>query len=108
MPLHPTQLYEAGAEVLILVVLLATEREAGRSPGRTFWLYMLLYAISRFIIEIFRGDQRGTVGMFSTSQFISLLLAPLAIACWSIWRARVRRRRSAHERRRDHSPCHGP
>ena len=49
-------------------------------PGRTFWLYMLLYAISRFIIEFFRGDERGAVGMFSTSQFISILLAPLAVA----------------------------
>jgi phosphatidylglycerol---prolipoprotein diacylglyceryl transferase len=41
---------------------------------------MLLYAISRFIIEFYRGDDRGAVGMFSTSQFISILLAPLAIA----------------------------
>ena len=40
---------------------------------------MLLYAISRFIIEFYRGDERGTVGMFSTSQFISIVLAPLAI-----------------------------
>ena len=48
-------------------------------PGRTFWGYMLLYAISRYIIEIFRGDPRGVVGMFSTSQFISLILAPLAL-----------------------------
>jgi len=47
--------------------------------GRTFWLYMLLYAVSRFIIEFYRGDERGMVFMFSTSQFISLLLAPLAL-----------------------------
>ena len=41
---------------------------------------MLLYAVSRFIIEFFRGDERGDpIGMFSTSQFISVLLAPLAI-----------------------------
>jgi phosphatidylglycerol:prolipoprotein diacylglycerol transferase len=79
-PLHPTQLYEAGAEALILIVLLATESRGRRFAGRTFWLYMLLYAVSRFIIEIFRGDPRGTVGIFSTSQFISVLLAPLAIA----------------------------
>jgi phosphatidylglycerol:prolipoprotein diacylglycerol transferase len=79
VPLHPTQLYEAGAELLILIVLLLTERKGRPFPGRTFWLYMLLYAISRFIIEFFRGDERGTVGMFSTSQFISVLLAPLAI-----------------------------
>jgi phosphatidylglycerol:prolipoprotein diacylglycerol transferase len=79
VPLHPTQLYEAGAEFLILMVLLFTERKGRAFPGRTFWLYMLLYAISRFIIEFYRGDDRGVVGMFSTSQFISIVLAPLAI-----------------------------
>jgi phosphatidylglycerol:prolipoprotein diacylglycerol transferase len=79
VPLHPTQLYEAGAELLILFVLLFSERKGRPYPGRTFWLYMLLYAISRFIIEFYRGDERGTVGIFSTSQFISIILAPLAI-----------------------------
>jgi phosphatidylglycerol:prolipoprotein diacylglycerol transferase len=79
VPLHPTQLYEAGAEALILGILLATERRGRPYPGRTFWLYMLLYAISRFIIEFYRNDPRGAVMMFSTSQFISLLLAPLAV-----------------------------
>ena len=79
VPLHPTQLYEAGAEFLILLILLATEKSGRRFAGRTFWLYMLLYSISRFIIEFYRGDERGAVGVFSTSQFISLILAPLAI-----------------------------
>ena len=79
IPLHPTQLYEAGAELIILIVLLVTERKGRPYPGRTFWLYMLLYALSRYVIEIFRGDDRGTVGIFSTSQFISIILAPLAI-----------------------------
>jgi phosphatidylglycerol:prolipoprotein diacylglycerol transferase len=78
--LHPTQLYEAGAELLILALLLFTERRGKPFPGRTFWLYMLLYAISRYVIEIFRGDPRGTVGIFSTSQFISIILAPLSVA----------------------------
>jgi phosphatidylglycerol:prolipoprotein diacylglycerol transferase len=79
VPLHPTQLYEAGAELLILLVLLGTERKGKPFAGRTFWLYMLLYAVSRFIIEFFRGDERGAVGVLSTSQFISVILAPLAI-----------------------------
>src|SRR5204863_8549967 len=48
IPLHPTQLYEAGAEALILIVLLATERKGRPFPGRTFWLYILLYGVSRF------------------------------------------------------------
>ena len=80
IPLHPTQLYEAGAELLILGVLLAGERRGRAFPGRTFWAYMLLYALSRYVIEIFRGDPRGTVLGFSTSQFISIVLAPLSLA----------------------------
>src|SRR6266516_923069 len=79
VPLHPTQLYEAGAEAIILGVLLTTERKGRPFAGRTFWLYILLYAISRFFIEFYRGDERGSVGIFSTSQFISIILAPLAI-----------------------------
>ena len=79
IPLHPTQLYEAGSEFLILMILLGTEPKGRRFAGRTFWLYLLLYAISRFIIEFYRGDPRGSVGMFSTSQFISIILTPLAI-----------------------------
>jgi phosphatidylglycerol:prolipoprotein diacylglycerol transferase len=77
--LHPTQLYEAGAELLILGVLLFVERRGRTFEGRTFWLYMLLYAVSRFIIEFYRGDPRGVVLGWSTSQFISLVLGPLAI-----------------------------
>src|SRR5215471_5611950 len=79
LALHPPQLYEAGAEFIILLVLLWSERKGRPFAGRTFWLYMLLYAISRFVIEFYRGDDRGAVGIFSTSQFISILLAPLAV-----------------------------
>jgi phosphatidylglycerol---prolipoprotein diacylglyceryl transferase len=78
--LHPTQLYEAGAEALILVFLLAFERRGRPFPGRTFWSYMLLYGISRFIIEFYRGDPRGTVfDALSTSQFVSIILVPLSV-----------------------------
>lgn len=79
IPLHPTQLYEAGAELLILVLLLATERRGRPFPGRTFWGYLLLYGVSRFIIEFYRNDPRGMVGDLSTSQFVSILLVPLSI-----------------------------
>lgn len=79
IPLHPTQLYEAGAELIILVLLLVFERRGRAFPGRTFWGYMLMYGVTRFIIEFYRGDARGVVGDFSTSQFVSLLLVPLSI-----------------------------
>ncbi|MCR5688428.1 MAG: prolipoprotein diacylglyceryl transferase [Lachnospiraceae bacterium] len=35
-------------------------------------LYLILYSVGRFIIEYFRDDYRGSVGIFSTSQFIAL------------------------------------
>lgn len=80
VPLHPTQLYDAGAELLILIVLLLTERRGRPFAGRTFWLYVLLYGISRFIIEFYRGDDRGVILGVSTSQFVSLIAVPVAIA----------------------------
>ena len=79
IPLHPTQMYDAGAELIILAVLLITERRGRTFAGRTFWLYMLLYAISRYIIEIYRDDPRGMILGVSTSQFVSILLVPLSI-----------------------------
>jgi phosphatidylglycerol:prolipoprotein diacylglycerol transferase len=79
VPLHPTQLYDAGAELLILVFLLVFERRGRPFPGRTFWLYILLYAISRYIVEIYRGDPRGTVWGLSTSQFVSVVTLPIAL-----------------------------
>ena len=82
--LHPTQIYEAGAELLILILLLATERRGRPFAGRTFWSYMLLYAISRFFIEFFRGDPRGELFGLSTSQFISVILAPLSVVMLAV------------------------
>lgn len=80
VPLHPTQLYESVAELLILLGLLAFERRGRQFPGRTFWAYMSVYAVSRFVIEVFRGDERGQLfGLLSTSQFISVVLLPLSL-----------------------------
>ncbi len=78
-PLHPTQIYESLAEAAILIFLLRLERRRGDFPGRTFWTYILLYGLSRYAIEFFRGDPRGIVWVFSTSQFISVILVPLSV-----------------------------
>lgn len=78
--LHPTQLYESFAELTILLLLLGTERRGRRFQGRTFWLYILLYGVSRFVTEFYRGDPRGMVfEALSTSQFISILIVPLSL-----------------------------
>ena len=91
IPLHPTQLYDAGAELIILAALLLTERRGHKFPGRTFWLYLLLYAISRFIIEFYRGDDRGMAfDALSTSQVVSAAIVPISL--FMLWRLRARAR----------------
>ena len=78
--LHPTQLYESAAVLVILGLLLLLERRGLSFPGRTFWAYLLLYPSARFGIEFFRGDPRGAVfEVLSTSQFVSLMLIPLSL-----------------------------
>ncbi len=104
VPLHPTQLYESCAELVILVLLLTFEKRGRVFPGRTFWGYMVLYAITRFLIEGFRGDERGMVfGLWSTSQFISLLLLPLSVAML-VYLSRARAGGSPHAIRARTSP----
>src|SRR5688500_14209579 len=76
VPLHPTQLYEAGATLLIFGFLLWLARRK-QFHGQVALAYVFLYAVARFVIEFYRGDAaRGTVlgGWLSTSQFISILM----------------------------------
>jgi phosphatidylglycerol:prolipoprotein diacylglycerol transferase len=77
--LHPTQMYEAGTEFVILMFLLATEKLWRRHAGWIFWVYILLYGISRFVVELFRGDPRGMTMGFSTSQIISMVIVPASL-----------------------------
>jgi phosphatidylglycerol:prolipoprotein diacylglycerol transferase len=80
VPLHPTQIYlSLNAFLIFLILQWAYRRKT--YDGEVFWLYVLLYAITRGILEIWRGDLvRGFVipGILSTSQFIGLLMAGLA------------------------------
>jgi phosphatidylglycerol:prolipoprotein diacylglycerol transferase len=98
IPLHPTQVYEAGAELMILGLLLGTERRGRLFAGRTFWAYMFLYALSRFVVEFFRGDPRGEMFGFSTSQVISLVLGPLSLVML-VWLAKTAPRTPQETRR---------
>lgn len=56
----------------IFLTLLYNSRKLRR--GAVSGLYMVLYAVWRFIIEFYRDDYRGNVGALSTSQFISLFI----------------------------------
>lgn len=81
--LWPTQLFSAGGDLLLCGILLLYAKK-DRRPGNVGALYLLLYAIGRFIIEIFRADARGSVGALSTSQFISIFIVILAVGLF-VW-----------------------
>jgi phosphatidylglycerol---prolipoprotein diacylglyceryl transferase len=77
--LHPTQLYESFAALLIFFFLLWLHRRR-RFDGQVILLFAVLYGAVRFLIEFLRDDPRGdiagltTLTGLSTSQMISLVL----------------------------------
>lgn len=87
--LHPTQLYSSLNALLVFVVLVLLRRIKS-FEGQIFWMYVLLYGLSRSILEFFRGDERGTLvaDMVSTSQLIGVIMAAMAIAMIIVLRPR--------------------
>jgi phosphatidylglycerol---prolipoprotein diacylglyceryl transferase len=85
--LHPAQLYESFATLIIFGLLLWWFPRKKRD-GDIFLGYVGLYAGARFFLEFLRGDEdRGFVfnHLLSTSQFIALL-ALGGIAALLVWR----------------------
>jgi phosphatidylglycerol:prolipoprotein diacylglycerol transferase len=84
--LHPYQLYESFSAFLLCLMLLYLFKKRV-FYGQTFCQYLIGYGILRFVLEFFRGDvDRGFLfgGLLSTSQFISLLIVPVAIVCYIV------------------------
>jgi len=72
-PIIPTQLISSFF-LLVIFSLLLLVRDRKKFKGQVFSSYLFLYGLFRFIIEFYRGDPRGYWGIFSVSQWISLLL----------------------------------
>lgn len=70
--LIPTQIYSSILDFIhygILVFILKKQKK----DGETAAAYLIFYSAGRFLLEFLRGDlARGSVGILSTSQFISL------------------------------------
>lgn len=69
----PTQLFESIFMFLFTGFLIWLVRKK-KVFGTVMAAYLLGYGTWRFIIEFFRDDPRGTVGMLSTSQFIGIFV----------------------------------
>lgn len=78
--LHPTQLYSVITNLAVFGVLLWWQKHR-KFQGEVFLLFVLLYAATRLLVEIFRDDPRGVYlgGLVSTSQLISLVAAVIAV-----------------------------
>ncbi|VDS09326.1 Prolipoprotein diacylglyceryl transferase [Paracoccus haematequi] len=101
---HPSQLYEAGLEGLLLgLVLLALVRAGGlRRPGLAFGVFLAGYGLARMFVELFRvADAQfitpdnplghvigGPVVGLTMGQLLSLPM--VLIGLFFIWRARSR------------------
>lgn len=72
LPVHPTQVYESLAGVLLLILVLIVRRRQHVS-GQALAAFAVGYGVLRYAIEIVRADaDRGAIGPWSTSQFIAL------------------------------------
>jgi len=90
--LHPTQLYESFAMLIVFLFLLWLHKHK-KFSGQVILFYALLYSIVRFSIEFVRDDPRGdifgltTLTHLSTSQLISLIVGiGAAILLFIRWR----------------------
>ncbi len=78
VPLIPTQLISAGADMLHFFILIWIAKRF-KGDGQVAGFYMIFYSIGRTLIEMLRDDPRGAVGGLSTSQFISLFILILGV-----------------------------
>jgi phosphatidylglycerol:prolipoprotein diacylglycerol transferase len=90
IPRHPSQLYEAGLEGLVLFVVLALVVRAGglKRPGLAFGVFLAGYGITRTIAEFFRApdpqleklNHGFTMGMLLSMPMIVIGLAFVVFA----------------------------
>ena len=90
-PRHPSQLYEATLEGVILFVLIAVlvyRFNVLSRPGFTAGCFFLGYGISRFTVEFFREPDAHLGLVFGPITLGQILTIPLAIGgLWLIYRA---------------------
>jgi phosphatidylglycerol---prolipoprotein diacylglyceryl transferase len=80
-PRHPSQLYEALVEGVLLFLILWLVRTRMRQPnGVITGLFLSLYAIGRIIVEYWREPDSPMIGMFTRGQFFSFFLVALGFA----------------------------
>ncbi len=83
--LHPTQLYEAGAEFFNFLFLVWLGRKQ-KFQGQIVGAFFMLYGIERGTIEFFRGDQGRTMMFHDTVSLMQIVSVGLILAGAFLWR----------------------
>jgi phosphatidylglycerol:prolipoprotein diacylglycerol transferase len=82
VPRHPTQLYEAFAEGLVLFIIMWTLRKKTFKDGTMVAFFFIFYGILRFIIEFFKepDPQIGYLRTYFTmGQILCMAMIPVAV-----------------------------
>ncbi len=80
---HPSQLYAAALEGLLLFALLWILRTRWRTPnGTVTGAFFVGYAILRILSEVFREPDAPLTGVFTRGQFLSLFLILIGAGFW--------------------------
>lgn len=88
-PRHPSQLYEAFFEGIILFGILWFVRTRMRQPnGVLTGVFFIFYATFRIIIENFREPDAALIGPFTRGQFLSFFLIVVGLAFIIVARSR--------------------
>lgn len=83
LPLHPTQLYESFGELGLFLLLVLWIRPRKRFHGQVLAAWLLMYAVLRTGVEVFRGDvERGVVLGLGVGQWTSLAILAVGAAIW--------------------------
>ena len=86
-PLHPTQLYSA-LDGFLIAALTFWYFSHRRRNGECFAVALMIYPITRFVIEILRNDEGGQLGTSLTiSQWVSISLFVVNIG-FMVWLSR--------------------
>jgi phosphatidylglycerol:prolipoprotein diacylglycerol transferase len=80
-PRHPSQIYEAFFEGIVLFAILWFVRTRTRQPnGVLTGLFFICYALFRIVIETFREPDAELIGPFTRGQFFSFFLIAIGAA----------------------------
>lgn len=79
---HPSQLYESLKNFITFIALLIianNEKQEAYKKGYLSWIFVVLYGVGRTITDIWRDDGHWLLGLFSTGQLLSIIMAAIGL-----------------------------